>query len=322
MIWPLLRWGAAAALLAASSMLVAPPAHASACPTSNGVTVMVDFSRTGGSGIETACVSDGGDDSAAGLFTTAGHELTRVQSQPGAVCKVDGLRAEDACVRMPSGRAFWGLFWSDGDGDWVFSQDGVDTLNVPGGGSVAWAWQDGGSYDYPGSAPASHPADEPEEPSSPPSGGGPGPGGSTTGSSGKGDAHHPRTDGATAPPAGTDDGDVAPSSGGRDSLEDAHRERSADRDGREGGDRDRQAGTPADDRDGRKQKARGEKKQGRDDAPPESASPSAPAPEGEAVTSEPAATQDDGLPTWVAPAAIGGLFVVAGVATYLRRRAV
>jgi len=309
-------------MVAASSLLVAPPAQASACASAEGVTVVVDFSRTGGSGIDTGCVSDGGADSAARLFTAAGHTLTRVQRQPGAVCKVDGLRAEDACVNMPSRNAFWGLFWSDGDGGWVFSQEGVDSLNVPDGGSVAWAWQNGGDYDYPGAAPAIPPQEPPDEPSPPPSGagGGSGSGGSTTGS-GTNDAQ-PRSGGVTESPDGTDDGGDPPTTpaGSRGPRGgDGNRDREGgDRDGGTGGDRDRQAGEEADDRDAKKEQ---KKQQGRDDEPSESASPSTEAPEGEAVTSEPVATQDDGLPTWVAPAAIGGLFAVAGVAAYLRRRA-
>ena len=122
---------AASAVLAAGGLVLLPATSQAAACESGGVTVVVDYSRSGGNGTETTCVVAGGGDTASELFGAAGHELTRVQRQPGAVCRVDGLRTQDACVNMPPADAFWGLFWSDGDGGWVFSRRGSTVSTCP-----------------------------------------------------------------------------------------------------------------------------------------------------------------------------------------------
>jgi hypothetical protein len=301
----LVRSAAAVAMTAAAGLAWTPPAAAAACSDDAGVTVVVDYARSGGSGVSVGCIAGGGGASAASLFGDAGHDLERVSSQPGAVCKVDGLRTQDACQRMPPADAFWGLFWSDGDGGWVFSQEGVDNLNVPAGGSVAWAWQNGGGYDYPSVAPTTHEEEPAPEPSQPPSGGGGGgsAGGGTTpgGSTGT-------PDGATGSPS------ASPTAGG-----DASGKR------RDRGDDDR----GGDDRG--KQQADDTKKQQRDrdrdpsEEPGSSATPGSEEsadPSGSTTAAEPpAGAGDEGLPVWVGPSAAGGALGIAGLAAYLRRRA-
>ena len=96
----------------------------------------------------TECVTNDGDLTAAELFTAAGHRLTRVQRFPGAVCRVDGVPAEDPCVAMPPADAYWGLFSTD-DGQWRFATLGVDALRPSPGGAVALAWQDGAEVTAP-----------------------------------------------------------------------------------------------------------------------------------------------------------------------------
>jgi hypothetical protein len=212
-----------AALLPAAVVLLGgtAPAQAATCASAEGVSVVVDGSDVGGS-VATSCVAGGGGQSAASLFDSAGHVLTRVTSEPGAVCRVDGMPGSAGCERMPPANAFWGLFWSDGSGGWVFASEGVDGLNVPAGGSVAFAWQDGGEYDYPGVAAPQHaeessPSPSPSDGGSTGGSGGSG-GGSTGAGAGAGDAAGPGQgrSGSSSPsasPTDTASDDPAPSAG-------------------------------------------------------------------------------------------------------------
>ncbi len=287
--------------MVAAGVLLPAPARAASCGSADGVTVVVDLARSGGSGITTSCVADGGGDAASQLFVDAGHELTRVSSQPGAVCKVDGYRTQDACQQMPAGSAYWGLFWSDGDGGWVYSQEGVDNLNVPDGGWVAWAWQNGGSYDYPGVAPASN-ADSPSPSPSPshPAGNN----GSDRGAHGGRPATSPSAspstaDGPTAsavPSAKAGGGGAGRAGRGEDRPRPDSRDGAGKQHGEKAGDRQRSRAETSDDS-------------------AEPATGTEPV-----ATSDPAAA-DGGLPAWVAPSVIGALFAAAGVAAWLRRRA-
>lgn len=165
-----------AMLTGASGGLVvaAGPAAAAACPQGTGVSVVV--------GSSVSCDANGGG-VAASNFGDAGHSLTYVQRQPGAVCKVNGAPSDAGCVTMPPATAYWGLFWSDGrSGDWTYASQGVGSLSVPAGGWVAFVFQDGNGKTYPGVKPLGR---APAATSRPPtSGGGSGgsPGGSTPGS--------------------------------------------------------------------------------------------------------------------------------------------
>ena len=115
--------------------------------------MVVDPGALGGA---LTAVCDGGSGQAASArYADAGVALTYAQRQPGFVCRVDGAPASDPCVNTPPADAYWGLFWSDGSGGWVYSSDGVDALDIPDGGSVAFAWQDGGDQDYPAQPPTS-----------------------------------------------------------------------------------------------------------------------------------------------------------------------
>ncbi|WP_051552149.1 hypothetical protein [Nocardioides sp. URHA0020] len=151
---------AAACLLAAAAGVVgsAAPATAGTCSSADGVSVVVDFHELGG-GARTTCVRGGGGDLAADLFPAAGFSLTRVQSQPGFVCRVSGRPSAEAepCQRTPPADAYWGLWWSDGtSGSWTYASSGVDGLTIPDGGYVALSWSTG-SRAVPGPAAAPHP---------------------------------------------------------------------------------------------------------------------------------------------------------------------
>lgn len=137
--------GAVAPIGVASS-----PAHAATC-TAQQVDVVVDFGSLGG-GIRQGCAPAGGN--AASAFGAAGYLLRYAQQIPGAVCQVNGEPADAPCQQMPPGNAYWGLFWTDGSTSrWTYSSFGVQSLAVPAGGSVAFAWQSSTTPRYPGVAP-------------------------------------------------------------------------------------------------------------------------------------------------------------------------
>jgi len=297
----LIRSAAATALVAAAGLVWAPSAAAAACSGDDGVTVVVDFHELGG-GIDQDCVADQG--TASDLFVAAGHSLENVQGQ-AFVCRVDALPGQDqeSCARTPPPDRYWGLWWSDGEsGSWTYATQGAYSLDVPDGGSVAFSWNGSSTKKAPGVAPQQHepePSQEPstQQPSQPPSGGGGGGGG---------------TGGST--PAGTTGSD--PTTAGADGTR--------QRDGARGGGRE-----GAQDRDGRREREDQQDRQDRRDrrdreavdptVEPSTASDAT----GEATAAEPpASASEDALPVWVGPSAVAGLHGVAGLATYLRRRAV
>ncbi len=157
-------FGAAAATLlvaAAVAVLPASPAQAALC-SGSGTNVVVSFGAIGG-GTQTGC---GTGDTASQVSTSAGFPLSYAARQPGFVCRVKGVPTSDPCVNTSPADAYWGLFWSDGkSGSWNYSTLGAGALKVPDGGSVGWAWQDGGARDLPAMAPpvvAKEPAPAPQ----------------------------------------------------------------------------------------------------------------------------------------------------------------
>ena len=91
------RLVAALVLGAATTALPVAPAQAAACPSGDGVTVVVDYHELGG-GVAQVCDSGGAGKTAAAQLTAAGFALTRVQRQPGFVCRVEG---KPVLVKLP-----------------------------------------------------------------------------------------------------------------------------------------------------------------------------------------------------------------------------
>ena len=304
-----LRLAAATVLVAAAgTVLPAAPAAAATCSSDTGVSVVVDFGALGG-GISTSCVPDGGGDSAGSLFEVH-HDLTRAARFQGAVCRVDGAPADAACQNMPPAHAYWGLFWSDGSGGWVYSSEGVDSLNVPDGGSVAFAWQDGGAQDAPGVAPRKTNAEQSASPAPSSGGTGGGTGGGAAGSGG-GSAGSAGGGATTAP--------SSPSSGSPSGTPDDAATTDRERRDRSGPSK---RGPDEGDRKREPQKRDGKKDRGRDKEAVESQEPfdDASSTAEPVVTADPPVASGDGLPVWVAPAGIAVLFGIAGVVALLRRR--
>lgn len=281
----------AAVILTAAASLAVPlaPASASTCATASGVTVVVDFHDLGG-GSQAVCDAGGAGKTAAAQFADAGFALTRVASQRGFVCRVENKPESDPCQRTPPADAYWGVWWSDGkSGSWTYASQGVDSLTVPEGGYVALSWNGSTARSAPGTSPTPHPAASPS-PSSQPSSPHASPSGHNTPPASGHATSAPTSSPTTA--AGSPSASGSPSAGASPV---GHRKK----------DRSATSGPSALASDSASS------------SPDVSPGTDGPAP----AASDPADPGDSGLPGWVAPAAIGLLFVgAAGTAVVRRRR--
>ena len=130
---------AVATLVAAAGLIGLSGASASATScTTSGITAVVDYNDGAGGGTQSSCDPTSGSANAARVF---GDVSVQMQRNPdNSVCTVNGKPADTQCGRL--GNQYWSLWWTDGtSGKWVYSQSGVDGLDVPKNGAVAWAWQ-------------------------------------------------------------------------------------------------------------------------------------------------------------------------------------
>jgi hypothetical protein len=276
------RLAAATFAVAAAGVVVPAPVEASTCGAGSGVSVVVDFHQLGG-GVQTFCDAGGAGENAAQQFSDAGHVLTYVQGQP-FVCQVDS-KPDTQCQRTPPADAYWSLWWSDGkSGEWKYSSVGVTGLKVPDGGSVALSWQGQSSQAKPRVAPPASSA------GSPPSSASPHPSTSPQPSTGP-SRPSSSAPGSTTSPSGAPS--TAPQKAGGHGHGKKHRAHPS------------QAG-----------KARGKSAHGQDD------NSRADGPAGQVTDNlGDAGSGSGGLPGWVAPLAIGILFVGAGTIALVRRKA-
>ena len=277
------RTAAAATLVAAAyAGLPAAPASAAGCASADGVTVVVDFHELGG-GVQTACVADGGGQTASQLFPAAGFPLDYVQRQPGFVCRVSGKPADNACVNTPPADAYWALYWSDGkSGRWTYATSGAGGQHVPDGGYVAFSWQGSDDSAPPGASPTPHPTASPTPTQGP----------------AQGPAH---ASSSAPPPSGQASPPGPPGASATATAEGSPTGATA-----EPGQRKRKPADPSAPASG---------------SPTADASATTTgSPALTAASSDPADPDDGGLPGWVAPAVIVLLFGAAGGATLVRRR--
>jgi hypothetical protein len=135
------RLGAA---LAASVLLVTiagvPPAMASspagACTGEDGVTVVVDFTDTGGD-ILAGCAPL---DPSTGREALEAAGFTITESQPGLICAIDAR--PDPCPKTFDG-SFWSYWHSTGAGDWTSYSVGADSSDPVPGELEGWRYNDG-----------------------------------------------------------------------------------------------------------------------------------------------------------------------------------
>lgn len=100
----------------------------------------------------------------------AGFPVTRVQTQPGFICRIAGTPAEEPCVRTPSASSYWAYYHADLGGQWAYSQFGADNRRPAAGTVEGWAYGAGAvpgpvpglPVDDPGPQPEPDPQPEPE----------------------------------------------------------------------------------------------------------------------------------------------------------------
>ncbi|MFL6101514.1 MAG: hypothetical protein ACJ71T_16330 [Actinomycetales bacterium] len=139
-------------LALAAGALAVPTANASAgvvdgaCPTSKGVTVVVNFGSLGG-GTQVSCYT-GATSSTTGLtalhgagFTTAGT----IHDGPGFVCRINDEPGDppEACNLTPPASAYWSYWQASNGGSWVYSSQGAATKHVQVGGFEGWSFGNG-----------------------------------------------------------------------------------------------------------------------------------------------------------------------------------
>lgn len=156
-----------AALVAAAGLLgltLTPAGAASGyCAGATGVSVVVDFTAVPGTGrgVEKSCVASGNGKTAFEVVAAAGYQQERAKNQRGFVCRIDGFLNSDSCFNASPANAFWGLFWSNGNGRWAFASSGADGVTLRDGDTVAWAFQDSTTNAPPRAAPATYVASTP-----------------------------------------------------------------------------------------------------------------------------------------------------------------
>lgn len=155
------------ALVAATLVFAAvpgwQPAYAAGCTGGTGVTVVVDYGPYGG--VQTGCAANPSDGFSA--LSQAGFSVTPVQRQPGFVCRINGVPADDACVVTPPADAYWS-YWQESGGGWRSSSLGAGSTNPGAGDTEGWAF---GAGAPPGIAPpanAAPPATTTNRPPPPP----------------------------------------------------------------------------------------------------------------------------------------------------------
>jgi hypothetical protein len=149
---PARRRGAAALLGALLLLAAGPSAGAEAagasrsvakdagpCPGSTGVTVVVDFGAEGGTSVRCA---PGSPRSGFDALREAGFTITPVSTNPGFLCRIDGVPADDDCRRVPPASRYWAYFSASRGGAWSYEDTGGSRR--PAAGSVeGWSFGDG-----------------------------------------------------------------------------------------------------------------------------------------------------------------------------------
>jgi hypothetical protein len=116
-----------------AAVAVAEDSSAAACPSSSGVTVVVDIGSLGGTSV--GCASSPG--SGLDALKATGHSVTYVPRQPGLVCTID--RRPDPCNGAPT-TAYWSYWRASAGGTWSYSTVGAAGTHPKGGTVEGWAF--------------------------------------------------------------------------------------------------------------------------------------------------------------------------------------
>ncbi|WP_432129460.1 flagellar hook-length control protein FliK [Streptomyces sp. bgisy082] len=111
------------------------------CPSSSGVTVVVDFQELGG-GTVVRCAPG---DQATGLaaLKNAGFTIAGTQRWGEAfVCRIEGkpTAATEACVNTPPASAYWSYWHAPNGGTWGYSQSGASGRKPAQGSFEGWSF--------------------------------------------------------------------------------------------------------------------------------------------------------------------------------------
>jgi hypothetical protein len=138
-----------AVLLVAGLLLgapaIAPTAAASwtagACPTSAGVTVVVDYASLGG-GIVVRC-APGRPANGLQALAQAGFVVDLVSGTP-FVCHIEGQPSDQTCETYPPANAYWGYWQAARGGAWTYASAGAGSSGTaPQGAVQGWAFEAG-----------------------------------------------------------------------------------------------------------------------------------------------------------------------------------
>jgi hypothetical protein len=148
----------AAFLLAVGLVVGVAPAPAAAwsngaCPTSSGVTVVVDFTAVD-AGVVIRCVP-GAPRSGIAALADAGFAVVQVTTMPGFVCRIDGRPGPGAesCATTPPADAYWTYWTASRGGDWAYSPAGPAGSRPAQGAVEGWSFTTGETATPPSVAP-------------------------------------------------------------------------------------------------------------------------------------------------------------------------
>lgn len=111
------------------------------CPTSNGVTVVVDYQDLGGA-TEIRC-APGAQATGLAALQNAGFTVTGTQRWGLAfVCRINGkpTAATEPCVNTPPTTAYWGYWHAANGGSWTFSTAGASSYKPALGSFEGWSF--------------------------------------------------------------------------------------------------------------------------------------------------------------------------------------
>jgi hypothetical protein len=154
------RWRAPAlaSILAVGLVLGTGPAPAAAwsngaCPTSSGVTVVVDFTALD-AGVVVRCVP-GAPSSGVAALADAGFDVTLVTTMPGFVCRIDGRpgAGAESCASTPPADAYWSYWTAPRGGAWAYSAAGPAGSRPAQGAVEGWAFTTSATASPPSVAP-------------------------------------------------------------------------------------------------------------------------------------------------------------------------
>ena len=111
------------------------------CPTSNGVTVVVDYQELGGA-TEIRC-APGAQSTGLAALQNAGFTVTGTQRWGLAfVCRINGkpTAATEPCVNTPPTSAYWGYWHAPNGGAWTYSTTGASSYKPALGSFEGWSF--------------------------------------------------------------------------------------------------------------------------------------------------------------------------------------